>query len=1253
MPSDFPLLPSDRYIAELLGLTPDEYRYYMAEVRRRAAQGPQPSVVAIPAAVAGTISLVLTLISVGLTLIAQFFKPKQQESPRLVQQQLQGGVLNSARRYIPRQGFDAAQDIATIGDSIPLVYTKREIIDGRYYGGLRVNCPLIWSQIESLNKTQVLRAVFLLGEGKINAIDPYNTAIGNNTLGAYLMGDGNRARFSLYFRPDGGRLTAADHLIGSPPSIDPGNIDDTNVFGVIDADNQLSSDFCHTRKPNTQTVFGVYSLIGNAFGYRVNPTLRPTVSAQLVADGDQGRVACERDYVAAAQLEKYKTQFTSRSGLIYVDETYTNVTYRLSSTSDAETNFQEGSNNHPWVGRAAVDVNPFVDYEPEIVSTDDLISLISFAPILVNGTSISSTATFNTQQASGLFRYTPDGYYKIEYRLYLEYEKSKQLGFDMNVGVRITSSIRGKHFEFENTTLNIQSEYSDSEAYNERCGDVASAVAGRQHSWDDTLLVGELFKVGEALAICTARTAHLDADSIAEEFDNYFGGLYKVGANRRHILSDAGGFYTVDSQAFYADGSTVDLSKYDAVFSSDADFQPTGGGTTVDVNLEIVRPGRFWMVPEDEITKSGKDAPVVYNATQYSHVYKVAIASVATLRECRIVEIGIRSALGIRIAGICNFKDTLSQGEIDSRACYSQEGDKVDPGDTLVVNVFSSGTLTASEERYSFFRIRYREAGLDNAPFTEFPQCFGVRGITQQNIFNSIRFVMPSAKRWEFQFEPLSGWEIRTGIAAGDLELIDSSLRTLRTIDHQGIQVSFSGSANDNEPFIREVLRFDVGAEVFRLNSVSRPTEIGIGYTDVDSYADAWGKLAESFVYDEIQSSAESSPEHEIVYINEIIDNSVEPQYDDLAILGLNMRFGTEWQQLGQLSLYVTAGLQNTHLFPEVLADVITHLRYGLGDILSPYQIDADSFAASSGWCYSNRFFYDGAVVGRINIRQWAADIAAGHLLFFGESSGRFWLTPAWPGTLSDPSPVEISGIFTAGNILENSFSLEFMAPEDRRPIRVSVKYREERLSTDFSNPGLFPVERDVLVREINPLCEDNAPVETFDLSDYCTTREHAINAGKFIARMRRIPDHAVRFGTTHEGLIAAIAPGSYIRVVMDITHYDELRNGAVLGDGRLVTTQPFADGTYQVLAWNGTTDTEPTVVTLVVTENGTVASPAGVIFTLINSETQARTYQIDRISPTEDGTFTVEAMHMPTDEHNILLLAQGFTDPSNWIIED
>lgn len=1209
--SDYPLLPSDRYIADLLGLTDEQYRYYIAEVRRRAAEGPQPSVVAIGPDWWIYALVITTLLSTGFSIASAFLKPRmsQQQQPQLRQVQTQGETTSNIRKYAPRQGFDSVQDIATIGSAVPLVYAKRELIGGEYYGGIRINVPLIWSEILTLDKGQLLRAMFLIGEGvSTYSIDINNIAIGNNTLGSYLLGGNDAARFTVYYRPNGGRITTSDRVAGT--SNDDGALSPSNVYAVQNSSGALASNFCHSHRPNTQTQFGVYSMIGNGLGYRVNPSLRPGVNAQLTVDVESGggkkggggdaeaRVVCELDYVSLAQREKYKAKFSGRSGLI--SAAGSQWSYYLSNTSDASTEFVASAEPYSWEAKRTVSENPFPG-----ISDTTVKSWLTGSNIVVNNNSISVTWTFNSSSAQSALGSVSAGTYVIKYFTWAEADTGKQVSARHSVTAVISETTSGtppvttRNYTFSPISVTKTRDFAANSSHEERCGDVASAVAGRQNSYDDALQIGQLYKIGSALAICTNRTPT------------------------------------------------------DNNFNSNAAFEPpTSGGNPLTADFRIIRSGSIGStIPLANIEANGDEdspAPAFYTATNQSHIFRVAIANFSTLRECRIVSFCIRSALGIRINGLCNFKDSLSYTQIDNKACLSKKGDKLSPGDTLVVDIFNSGQMSSSEERYSFFRIGYRESGT-SGEYTKLPQCFGIRGITQQSVFNSIKFVMPSTKRWEFQVEPLSGWEIRSGVATGDLELVDSGMKTTRTVSSGGVSVSFYG-----KQLISSANRASQGPNEFRIASAQRGglAEIGIGYADVDSYLDHWGKLAESFVYEEVKSSADSGPEHEIVAINEYIDNSEAPLYDNLAILGLNMRSGSEWQQFGQFSVYVTSGLANTHLFPEVLKDLLTNTRYGKGDQVTDQQIDLASFTAASSWCQTHKYFFDGAITSNTNLRQWAADAAAAHLLLFGEAGGKFWLRPAWPGTVSSPTAVSIKGIFTAGNIKEGTFAMEFMEPEDRRPIQVSVRYREERLSSNLANPGMFAVEKEVLVREVSPYGSDTAPIESVDLSDYVTNRQHAIDAAKFIIRMRRIPEHAVKFETTHEGIVAAIQPGDYIRVALDLNYYDELRNGVVLQDGSLVSTQPFANGSYTVLAWDPTSQNVPAQTTLTVSNNGKTASPSGIIFTLINSETRSRTYQIERISPVQEGGFSIEAVHMPVNSSGILKMAEGFTDSANWSIQ-
>ena len=564
-------------------------------------------------------------------------------------------------------------------------------------------------------------------------------------------------------------------------------------------------------------------------------------------------------------------------------------------------------------------------------------------------------------------------------------------------------------------------------------------------------------------------------------------------------------------------------------------------------------------------------------------------------------------------------------------------------------------------QRYSFFKIKYRTIGGGN--WTTLSNAYGVRSETQQSVFNYIRLEFSSIKVREFMFEPLSGFEVRQGYYGSALYVLDPK-RGRATISDGGINVVFNGEsvALNTDNF---GITFGNADSNLSSNYVydedtngSDPTVTqnysGLPLVDSSTYIDDYGKLAEAFVYSEISSSADSGPEHNIVYVNEIVPNSTAPLYDNLALVGVNIRSSAEFQQFTQFSAYVTGGREctrllggtgATHLFPDILYDLMTNDRFGAGSFVKSYMIDTTEFATAAQWCQDRKYFYDGAVSEPVNIRQWSADLAATHLLQFGESNGKYFLRPA-----ISFAAVPIAALFTAGNIAAGSFKLQYFDPEDRDPIQVSARYREERTATDPTSPGLFPVVREVLVREASASATD--PVEQIDMSSFCTSREHAIDAAKFIIRMRRIPQYVINFSTTHEGVMSNIAPGDYIKVAMDETEYDEFNNGAVTPEGALVSTKTLTNGTYDVVAWDGTEGTPPADATLAVSGNGKTATPTGVVFTVKTASTKVRVYQIERIASGDDGLFTIEAMHMPVNSSGILEVADGFDTAGNWTIQ-
>ena len=565
---------------------------------------------------------------------------------------------------------------------------------------------------------------------------------------------------------------------------------------------------------------------------------------------------------------------------------------------------------------------------------------------------------------------------------------------------------------------------------------------------------------------------------------------------------------------------------------------------------------------------------------------QAAEANVSTERQGRIVELGFRSQMQVNIAGLSNFVDGRDYEKIDNEACDNFNGDEAEDVETIN---FNSGSYSAYETRYSFFRISYRTAGTNTA-YVEYPDLFGIRSTTGVAVFNYLRFEFDEARRWEIRITPISGWEVRSGVQPGALRVLDPHYQGVQSVSSGGLTIRFTGETVSRS-------RSTFAIESLNGRKVIGRSGYGDGYYQPDDadggvnyLADAWARLAEGFIFSEITATT-TQPEHRIVYVNTVSENEETPNYDDMAIVGMNIRSSKEINSLSQFSVYVNQGLNATSNFPDVLYDLLTNDRYGTGQVLNPSQIDKTSFDDAADWAYDRRYFFDGAVSEKINLRSWGAATAANFLLDLIIRNGKFALQPV----ANFDGPETISSLFTAGNILEDSFSLSYTDDQDRIPPRISVIWREERETDTIDSKGLFPVVREVSVRE-NDTPED-APLEKIDISDYATSERHAIDRAKWECLVRKYVTHTVNFKTTPSE--AALDIGAVFKMGMETINYDQPQNGAIAANGEVTSWPPIADGTYSVLLWDGSTPAiQETNITII---NGK-SSPAGSVFCLRNS---------------------------------------------------
>ena len=214
-----------------------------------------------------------------------------------------------------------------------------------------------------------------------------------------------------------------------------------------------------------------------------------------------------------------------------------------------------------------------------------------------------------------------------------------------------------------------------------------------------------------------------------------------------------------------------------------------------------------------------------------------------------------------------------------------------------------------------------------------------------------------------------------------------------------------------------------------------------------------------------------------------------------------------------------------------------------------------------------------------------------------------------------------ISALFTAGNILENIFEMEYLPLSDRRNFEAVVKYRVMAKNTLAS-------ERTVLVRyKAND--NDNLPQEDFDLTSFCTTYDHAVTVGKYLLSTRKRIDHVITFKTIPQGL--QIAPGDYIKVQTDLNPYTDVRSGVVGANGRITSIHEIPDGEHEIAIYK--LDGQDVQRRTMTVEGGVVkeAELHGSLFALPNLQNTFGVYMIEEVTLEEDGAVTIVASTHPT----------------------
>ena len=421
------------------------------------------------------------------------------------------------------------------------------------------------------------------------------------------------------------------------------------------------------------------------------------------------------------------------------------------------------------------------------------------------------------------------------------------------------------------------------------------------------------------------------------------------------------------------------------------------------------------------------------------------------------------------------------------------------------------------------------------------------------------------------------------------------------------------------------------------------------------------------------QKSHQDGPEHEICYINEQVDPAENKAlYSDLAIGGIRINSSKEWTNFTQLSAYFKKGIKVTDLinggqkkasnnFAEIAYALLTDSNLGAGELVGVNSIGDMSLAAK--FCKSNGFTWDGIISNKINLREFLYEHATYNLLDFTVIGGKFNLVPTVPYKETDYTidhkanigKDHVKAMFTDGNIKD--LKVSFLHPEERQLFKANVLYREEQKNG-------FPEVKNLMLRligandaEVQPAPEiwnkggsrDDA-LETYDMSGFCTTKEHAIKYAKYILKVRKEIDHGLSFKTA-PNYVVGLQPGDYFRLVSEATHTSRYDNGVITKDGEVISKDTIT-GTKEIYWWEpGTVGVETATVDFdKKPQLPTQVSTRGVLFTLKNAVTTDRVYKLETIAYAEDGLIEVSGSHAPLTSTGQLAILDGWggTNPYN-----
>jgi len=1283
------ILPWEKQLIDTLGLTIEEYNWYANEVanyrpERDAAYDIVPEVVCDPI----TVGIVTTVVGAGLSFAAQALAPKPKLPKRSDPAQQQGGSdvtgasVSADNRFTNVDGFTSVQPLARLGEVMPLVFANRGA-----YGGVRVETKLLWSQLLSQGDGQELLAIFLAGAGVLAAIPSIKGfAIGDSLIRGY-----QENKFAVYFKggvAGEGRLTKSNHLVGGQLAARG-----EDVFLADYSNAGVQPLFSGVRIPTTMTQFGISEPLRNAQDWRLPykrirvsfpPFVRPGTGGDVASALQEWLKATEAARKANNERDKIESHYACRTGINKINGNTHGTGFK-----DVDVSVGSIIEFAMYGGNIS---NKFGEFGVQDIAAKDDNYRISCDEVLIPG----ETYLIHEVEAVCTGSNPPTEIWSPEV--------SKAYFFKaLTAGkVRLVSEQILVH-EPDFNSRNLAQYVNPCNGATLLKLAVANITTTRKLNQVEIGIKSQVWKRFNGMSNFSSQPPETTLAAIEAGGNNYIVGQYSEYGLRysffRLQIREKGteAWITLEDSAgpFCVRGRTpVDQFNFIRIKFPRDDVQyeiglrPLAGGSILDVSTTGIKT---------RVLDARSGGPLKYgvyvNNGGFEISYKGSTEVITqSMGTNSVMFFGGKAEVGaVQSLGAVEYLTNGEQG-LGTFATTTISG----PGSGLTVSVVAEQISSTQQFKAiakagsDSFSMKWLHIDVLGAPSpTGLGQSFTGRAFysyappgvdLDPGMQIQVQLDLTSAETTNFgaqQGYTLGGYMWSCSAVPGAVITVTGNNNGTRTSGQYAFKKP-AGAAMPPSNFEYSLLDLTSSEEVIYIASVipvnrgsgysagsSRVRVQGLGITLDDltvqelvvggqSVAENYDAVADVYLYDQQEGSHQNGPEHQVVYVNEQRQNDPTPIYDNMALIGLQLRSGKEWNDFNNFTYYAKQGINvtrmvdptsgntsgysptssitgPTHLFPEILRHLLRAPAAGAANLIPEDMIDWPGFQAACKLCIQNDLFYDGVIGSPVNVRDWAYEHAPYFFLDFLILGGKISLQPTFPVAADQLTGYsiygaferlpKISALFTDGNIIEDSLQVSWYPAEQRIAPQVLVTVRDE------VEDG-FAETRNILVRPNDPN-HRSLQVEAVDFTGFCTNKTHAISFAKLLIQTRRYVTHTITFKTFPESL--ALAPGAYFKVASQARHVDQFENGYVLDDGKVISSTGLS-GSNSVYWWRSGL-TEVQTGTMTVDANGfTSPAFAGAVFTVYSNSQSACCYKAELISYDEEGMVEITGTNVPID---------------------